>query len=434
MASAIAAIAQCAASENADDTTTLDAAAANLRALLKSQETDPLLQAKSGPEPSAGPKPTVESVQPGAAETNTAQWSFDKQLVDEFVADATDRIAAAEAAILELEFHPENSEAVHTVLRAFHTLKGVSGFLELPAIQNLAHHAENLLIRARDAEIRITGKYANLALECCDTIKVLIEDLKSGTPGRELVAPDNLPALIKALSEHGPTPAQSEALPEGSKSSAFRLVQKEAEVPPTDRLPAGATANRGQGADATGQTDSSSRVIEPAPQIPAEKTSSAPRTSTTSDDGSLRVSTQRLNTLLDLVGELVIAQSILARDVKMTGGDNARAIQSVTHAGKIVRQLQDLTMSLRMVPLTRTFHKLARLVRDLSQKSGKPIQFQTHGEETEIDRTMVETLNDPLVHLIRNAVDHGIESASDSRFPRQAARRFVEPPRLSRRR
>ena len=128
-------------------------------------------------------------------------------------------------------------------------------------------------------------------------------------------------------------------------------------------------------------------------------------------DSTIRVGTARLDSLINMVGELVIAQSMVAQDRTVaTATDLGR---KVAHADKIVRELQDLTMSLRMVPLRATFQKMARLVRDLGRKSGKSVRFVSEGEDTEIDRSMVEVLNDPLVHMIRNAVDHGIESAED---------------------
>ena len=114
-----------------------------------------------------------------------------------------------------------------------------------------------------------------------------------------------------------------------------------------------------------------------------------------------------------MVGELVIAQTMVAEDPNINDGQLVPLARKVSHADKIIRELQDLTMALRMVPLKGTFQKMARLVRDLARKSDKTVKFITEGEDTEIDRNMVEALNDPLVHMIRNAVDHGIESKED---------------------
>jgi two-component system, chemotaxis family, sensor kinase CheA len=125
-------------------------------------------------------------------------------------------------------------------------------------------------------------------------------------------------------------------------------------------------------------------------------------------DSSVRVQTERLDRLVNLVGELVIAQAMVTQDEIVARGQHELA-RKVAHADKIIRELQDLSLAMRMVPLKATFQKMARLVRDLAHKSGKLVEFITEGEETEIDRHMVDIVADPLVHMIRNAIDHGLE-------------------------
>jgi two-component system chemotaxis sensor kinase CheA len=122
------------------------------------------------------------------------------------------------------------------------------------------------------------------------------------------------------------------------------------------------------------------------------------------------VSTQRLDRLIDMVGELVIAHSMVAQDQLVVNGNHHELVKKISHTSKIVRELQDISMSMRMVPLKATFNKMARLVRDLARKVGKNVHFITEGEDTEIDRNLVDIINDPLVHMVRNAVDHGIET------------------------
>jgi two-component system chemotaxis sensor kinase CheA len=126
-------------------------------------------------------------------------------------------------------------------------------------------------------------------------------------------------------------------------------------------------------------------------------------------DTSVRVSTDRLDRLIDMVGELVIAHSMVAQDEMVLNGSHHELIKKIGHTTKIVRELQDISMSLRMVPLKATFNKMTRLVRDVARKLGKKVNLVTEGEETEIDRNLVDIINDPLVHMVRNAVDHGIE-------------------------
>ena len=133
-------------------------------------------------------------------------------------------------------------------------------------------------------------------------------------------------------------------------------------------------------------------------------------------ESTVRVKIDRLDKLLDTVGELVIAQTMVGQDELIVNRKHHELNKKISQAGKIVRELHDLSLILRMVPLKGTFQKMARLARDLSQKNGKKVNFITEGDETEIDRNMVDMVADPLVHLIRNAVDHGIETPEELRW------------------
>jgi two-component system chemotaxis sensor kinase CheA len=173
-----------------------------------------------------------------------------------------------------------------------------------------------------------------------------------------------------------------------------------------------ALANYDPARDAAGVTPIASRaVVDLHPSADAAPVAVAATQTTTSQSGdaTIRVRTDRLDRLIDMVGELVIAQSMIAGDDGFHSGQQHELLRKVTHAGKIVRELQDLSMSMRMVPLRPTFQKLARVVRDTATKAGKTVQFVTEGDDVEIDRTMVDRLGDPLVHMVRNAVDHGVE-------------------------
>ena len=305
----------------------------------------------------------------------------DDELLHEYIAESLDHISSSEAALLDLEAQPEDSESLNTVFRAFHTIKGTSGFLGLDLAKEMAHKAETILSRARDGEIRLTGGYADLALESCDILKEMTQALDGISPGDPLVIPKNYADLLARLND----PA----------SQVAAAPQAEAAEPAA--------------ADASGPVDS-------AQEAPAASSGPRPiRHSAKTSESTIRVSTGRLDSLINMVGELVIAHSMVSQDPEVVSGRNPRLAKSVSHSSKIVRELQDLSMALRMVPLKGTFQKMNRLVRDLARKSGKSVQFHTEGEDTEIDRNMVEVLNDPLVHMIRNAVDHGIESTDERR-------------------
>jgi two-component system chemotaxis sensor kinase CheA len=152
-------------------------------------------------------------------------------------------------------------------------------------------------------------------------------------------------------------------------------------------------------------------AAKPAAKVerPAAEAAHGERNGAAQADNSVRVRTDRLDRLVDMVGELVIAQSMVAQDESLRAGGRHEMIKKVSHAGKIIRELQDLSMSLRMVPLKAAFQKAARVVRDTARKIGKTVVFESDGEDVELDRNMVDLIADPLVHMVRNSVDHGIE-------------------------
>ncbi len=375
------------------------------------------------PQTDAEPAETPEPATPPAAESPTAPGSetratespepatlpedADGDLLKEFVVECTDHLTAAEAALLELESAPENAEEINRVFRAFHTIKGTSGFLGLERIQKLAHLAENMLDRGRDGEIRIVGGYADLALQSCDALRAMIEPLVELRAGEAIPEPANTAELLETLRD-----------PEAAGVSD---EQDAAPMRVGDILVGQGKASREQIEQAAETQDPDERLGESLVRTKAAKASDvagALRTQKSQgasiSEGSIRVGTNRLDNLINMVGELVIAQSMVSQDPAVQQAAHTRLARSVSHAGKIVRELQDLTMSLRMVPLKGLFQKMARLVRDLARKSGKKVRLTCEGEETEIDRNMVEVLKDPLVHMIRNACDHGVE-APDAR-------------------
>lgn len=374
VASAIAALSEHPAGQDPEDFAALETAAAGLRELLPEQDL-PLTRG----EPWAAFAEPPEANDSDGSDRDAGAFALacggDAELLKDFVIESRDRVAAAEAAILLLETNPEDTESINRVLRAFHTIKGAAGLLGISRIQTLAHQAENLLIRGRDGEIRMVGRPIDLALQSCDMLKFMIDSLENRTPGQEPAIPKNLDTLLEALSEHDPSADSTRR----GKYSAGRSVE-------------------------------AVEVSEPSAESSDASSLQSVRQGDT--DASVRVTTERLDDLVNMVGELVIAQSILTQDSQRVEDESGRLRRSVSRAGKIVRQMQDLAISLRMIPMKGTFGKMARLVRDLSHKSGKTVQFRTEGEETEIDRNLVEILNDPLVHMIRNAVDHGIEPAS----------------------
>ena len=308
----------------------------------------------------------------------------DAALVADFVTESREYLQGAEAALLRLESDPDNLEAVNTVFRAFHTIKGTSAFLALEAITAFAHAAESLLSRMRDREIRCEGAHADLALRSVDVLKELLGNVErrlANAAEQPVPAYDAL--LSRLIAESSPDIKAASA-----PSTASPVAQAtEAAAARPARLPDEPRTAPSQGAPAPGRL--------------------------TAPEASVRVRTERLDRLVDMIGELVIAHSMIAQDGDIQANGLHDLARKVGHAGKIIRELQDLSMGMRMVPLRAPFQKVTRLARDLGHKSGKPIEVVIEGEETEIDRNLVDILADPLVHMVRNAVDHGIESGDE---------------------
>jgi two-component system chemotaxis sensor kinase CheA len=373
---------------------------------------------------SAAPSPAAEDLREDFMPEDP-----DLELIGEFIEEGSDLIAKAEEALLMLETDPDDMDAVGMVFRAFHTIKGTSAFLELAIIADMGHHAESLLSRVRDHEIRYTGGYADLSLRALDMLKALIDGVQKALNGGPLLKPAGYDELLKILSAPEAAGISEDAgdvppLRVGDLLVAQGKVTREdveaAVASPRvgDIMVAQGTATRDAIEAAAGLEGGEPIGVKmvKAQKATAREVGQALRaqqrikTPQNVMDSSVRVSTSRLDRLIDMVGELVIAHSMVAQDDIVINGNNHDLIKKIGHTTKIVRELQDMSMSLRMVPLKATFSKMTRLVRDVSRKTGKQVHLVTDGEETEIDRNLVDVINDPLVHMIRNAVDHGIEA------------------------
>ncbi|MCU0590132.1 MAG: chemotaxis protein CheA [Desulfobacterales bacterium] len=372
---------------------------------------DDIVNHREQPAPQVGtgePSPPLqeETVPQPMTPVDFMPASADPDLMAEFITESTDLIQTAEEALLSLEHDPDDTEAVSKVFRAFHTVKGTAGFLDLSLIAELGHHAETLLSRVRDGEVRYSGGYADLSLQALDTIKHLVAAVRKALEGEPLRKPDGYDVLLQTLRN----PEGAGISEESSDAGAPRIgdilvaqgklgreqVEKALTDHPEEKV--GMALVKSQAVSVSDV----SQALRAQKQI---RSGTAPVM-----DASVRVSTQRLDRLIDMVGELVIAYSMVAQDGSVVNSQNHGLAKKVAHASKIVRELQDISMSMRMVPLKATFSKMARLARDVARKLGKNVNFLTEGEDTEIDRNLVDIINDPLVHMVRNAVDHGVET------------------------
>ena len=325
------------------------------------------------PAPSVPLVPVENSI---VAETElNLNVASDGDLLREFITESREHLDHIEQGVLVLVKEPANAEMLNTVFRAFHTFKGGAGFLNLIPINRLAHILESLLDLARQGRFTITSPTIEIILRGRDVLKQFLDAIDGQVSGGKPATPILIPT-------------------EGLKAEVARMIER---------------VSSGKMSDAAAPLPEISPAA-PAIPTPDAATPAAP-TANGSASAMVRVDTNKLDGLLDLVGEMVIAQSLVAPDLSRLSNGDAQFSRNVAQLTRITRDLQRVSMSLRMVPIRGLFQKMARVVRDISAKQNKKVDFLTSGEDTELDRGVVEELNDPLLHMIRNSMDHGIEPA-----------------------
>lgn len=314
-----------------------------------------------------------------------------QELLNEFHAEAVDHLQQIEAALLILDQQPDEPEALNSIFRSFHTIKGNAGFLGLVPMHTLAHEVESLLDLARNRELRLTPAIITEILRSRDALQALTQQiamaLEKGQLPNSIVPVSHLIRAVKLLASANPPAPAAAAAPAAAPSApvAVAATPSVAEAAPA---PAGHA---------------------PASTAAANAIEAQAATKPTAGGQTVRVNTEKLDSLMDVVGELVIVQSQLIESARGLSGDGSPLNRNVAQLSRIAKELQHTAMSLRMIPIKPTFQKMERLSRDLARNFGKKVHFQVSGEDTELDRTVVEEIADPLVHMVRNALDHGLE-------------------------
>jgi two-component system chemotaxis sensor kinase CheA len=323
----------------------------------------------------------------------------DPELLKEFIEEAKEHLSTIELNMLGLETNPEDTEAINTVFRPFHSIKGVAGFLNLTEIHHLSHEVENLLDSARSGKLAVTDSVIDIVLGGTDILKGLLEELEKGQGGRRETSPIVKNFLEKVKNFSG-DPSVGSAIPV-RKVGEILVEHGVLEDDAVDGIAEkGKSEGRKFGETAIEEGAASPREVSKALREQRHNTESA---------ASVRVDTRKLDNLVDMVGELVIAQSMVLQNSEILKVKDQKLQKDSVQLTRITAELQRISMSMRMVPIKSTFQKMTRLVRDLSKKMGKEVVLNMKGEETEIDRNMVEEIYEPLVHMVRNSIDHGIE-------------------------
>ncbi len=329
----------------------------------------------------------------------------DVEIVKEFLVESNDHLEDVESKILRLEESAEDLDIINGIFRPIHSMKGSAGFLGLKDIGKVSHELETLLDEARKSKLKITPEIIEILYEGLDILKKLRVSVVNKMDGKDVSTEviDYQPLLLKisqALGKNLVSKPKKESEPkpppEGVKLGEILVIKGNVSEEQLDAALKQQSKHVGEILVEKGAT--TPQKVNTALKIQNKMGKATSET--------VKVDTQKLDSLVNLVGELVIANALINEFL----GSNANgANKNISHLNKIVKEIQDEVMSMRMVPLKSTFQKMARLVRDVSSKMGKKVHLEISGEDTELDKTVTEEIGDPLVHIIRNSIDHGIE-------------------------
>ncbi|MBU8920394.1 MAG: chemotaxis protein CheA [Bacteroidales bacterium] len=346
------------------------------------------------------------------------------ELIVDFLEESEEGVASCEELLMKVESGDADSETINALFRVFHTIKGVSGFLDLKFMQALAHQTETMFSMVRDEIIVFDGEYVDIAFDATAMMRNMLTGLGEAVrKSMSTVSPEGFGILIARLKKATETKKD-----ENSEESIVReesgIVENQAEEAGNDSaiLAVETPEDIEISTDQDDIVDSRPEKDEPELQTeevvtPVKDQKVTPPANSSRKPvhvkSSLRVDAEKLDKLVDMVGELVIAESMVVQSDEIMNLKSPSLMSKINRLDKISRDLQEIGTSLRMVPLKGVFQKMTRLVRDLARKSSKDVEMIVTGAETELDKSVVDRIGDPLVHMIRNAVDHGIESSTE---------------------
>ncbi len=353
---------------------------------------------------------------PGLAPRPVQRDEQTLELVRDFLQESGDGLGTADEILLNIETTGVTSEKVNALFRTFHTIKGVAGFLELAEIVSLAHATESLMNEVRDSKRKLEGE----ALEIVFTSTALMRKLLDGV--RDAVQaglsfstnPETTPHVAKITELLAAAPASPPAPAAISAPVPQPVAPLPPPIPSSMRAPtASAPVAAPRPAPSSGPAPGAS-TPRPSAQ-PTAPQPSAPQPSAPGPVGgklreTVKVDLERVDSMVEMIGELIIVESMLVHAPEVSGIGSLRIRNTLGQLGKISRELQNAAMRMRTVPVHNLFQRMARLAREVGKKAGREVVLVTEGDGTEMDRAMVERLEDPLVHMVRNACDHGIET------------------------
>lgn len=360
-------------------------------------------------------------------------------LLQDFLTEAAELLATVDNKLVDLEKRPDDKQLLNEIFRGFHTIKGGAGFLNLAELVALCHLTENLFDRLRNGEMLLTAETLDVILAATAAVRSMFDSLAQSAPLRP-ADPGLLQSLEIAIAGGtnvaSPAHVPEVAVPATSApgrvdwQSLYDTVLGKVMAPPSAPS-VSAPAN-----DPLEEKRTSTAGRRSTDQADADAARSGRRESdragASAEPTTIRIDTSRLDQVLNLSGEIGLAKNrlnCLRTDLLQgrTDVETLRALdQAVSNLDLLVSDLQNAVMKTRMQPVGRLFQRYPRVARDLARALGKEVELQLSGEDTELDKTMIEDLNDPLIHLVRNAVDHGIETPEERRAQGKSEKSVVQ--------
>ena len=320
------------------------------------------------------------------------------EIVREFLIESFENLDKLDRDFVELEADPTNPDLLGSVFRTLHTIKGTAGFFGFHKLERLAHVGENLLDSMRDGSRLLDEESATVLLEMVDGIRALLEQIEAASDEGDLDFED-LAVRLTQLNE-GPAESATTEDPAVEETTAAAAEPQQEQAQPVEMEMENSQESEGDPA-------AEPEAREPsADEAGAQKSSGARVT-----DNSLRVDVSLLDRLMNMVGELVLARNQILQNCT-EDADNAMHAAS-QRLNLITTELQEGVMKTRMQPIGNLWSKFPRIVRDVARECGKKAALEMEGRETELDKTIVEAIKDPLTHMVRNSVDHGVEAPED---------------------
>jgi two-component system chemotaxis sensor kinase CheA len=295
----------------------------------------------------------AEAIQPAAS----TPICDDAEILGDFLMESREHMASVENNLLELERCPGDAEILNATFRSFHTIKGLAGFLGFGAVQEVAHETETILDLARSGSLLVTPPLIDIVLRASDYLKSALNHIESHCCHDEHAPPSLLQVIARGAqrgAEEEPETAPQEA-PAGDREAAPHLIEK-------------------------------------------------------ATSAAIKVDADKIEYLIDMVGELVIAQSMVRQHPTLDGLGDPVLTRSLSQLSRVTSEVQKTAMSMRMAPISSLFQKMSRVIRDVARKAGKSVSLVVIGDDSEMDRKILEGLAEPLMHMVRNSIDHGIES------------------------